>query len=225
VIANTGQTYIESQHRLLTTIGYQFDGQPCYALEGSIFVAGAAVQWLRDGLGIIEQASDTEALARGLGGNQGVYLVPAFTGLGAPYWAPDVRGILVGLTRATGRAELARAAIEAACYQTYDLIEAMSQDGVRSHTLRIDGGMVVNDWMCQFLADALNKPVDRPEIMETTALGAAYLAGLKAGVYESLENVRERWKRDRRFDATMGEAERAQMLNGWRRAVAAAMAY
>ncbi len=225
VVLNTGSERLVSQNRLLTTIAYQLDGQPTYALEGSIFVAGAAVQWLRDGLGVISHASQTEGLARGLESNGGVYMVPGFTGLGAPHWKPNVRGALFGLTRATGPAELARAAVESVCYQTHDLLAAMAEDGVRPAALKVDGGMVANGWMCQFLADVLDLPVDRPQIMETTALGAAYLAGLKAGVFPSLEAIGAQWRLEQRFDPAMESGPRDRLLAGWSRAVAATIAY
>ncbi|MEM6850200.1 MAG: glycerol kinase GlpK [Pseudomonadota bacterium] len=225
VLLNTGRERVASQNRLLTTIAYQFDGAPTYALEGSIFIAGAAIQWLRDGLKILKHASESEGMARGLASNNGVYLVPAFTGLGAPHWTPSVRGAIFGLTRATGPAELARAAIEAVCYQTQDLLKAMAEDGAAPAALKVDGGMVANNWMCQFLADILAMPVDRPEIMETTALGAAYLAGLQAGVYASTDQIADRWRREARFAPAMEEETRARLTQGWDRAVKAAIGY
>lgn len=225
VLLNTGDELLQSGNRLLSTIAYQLDGKTTYALEGSIFVAGAGVQWLRDGLGVIRTASATEGLARGLASNNGVYVVPAFTGLGAPYWRPDVRGAIFGLTRASGPAELARAMVESVCYQTNDLFEAMAQDGVRPSSLRVDGGMVANDWMCDFLAAILDLPVDRPQVMETTALGAAYLAGMKSGVYGTPEEVAASWRLDRRFEASMPDAERSTLLGDWKRAVEAAMSF
>src|ERR1700755_1243121 len=185
-LLNTGSTPVASSNKLLTTIAYQLGGQRTYALEGSIFVAGSAVQWLRDGLGVIKQASDTGPLADKSDSAQSVYLVPAFVGMGAPYWNPRVRGALFGLTRNTGPAELAHAALESVCYQTYDLREAMRADwpgGTAANVLRVDGGMTASDWTMQRLADLLDAPVDRPVIQETTALGAAYLAGLQGGVY------------------------------------------
>lgn len=225
VLLNTGDELLQSGNRLLSTIAYQLDGKATYALEGSIFIAGAGVQWLRDGLGVIKTASATEGLARGLASNNGVYIVPAFTGLGAPYWRPDVRGAIFGLTRASGPAELARAMVESVCYQTNDLFEAMAQDGVKPSSLRVDGGMVANDWMCDFLAAILDLPVDRPQVMETTALGAAYLAGMKSGVYGTPEEVAASWRLDRRFEATMPGAERSKLLGDWKRAVEAAMSF
>ena len=179
VLSNTGTTALQSQHQLLTTVAYQLDGQIHYCLEGSIFIAGAGIQWLRDGLGLIKHAKETQALAESLDDNRGVYLVPAFTGLGAPYWEPDVRGALFGLTRDTGVAELVRATLESVCYQTYDLIEAMTGDGVSTQVLKVDGGMVNNDWLVQFLADTLMVEITRPKVVETTALGVVFLAGLR----------------------------------------------
>jgi glycerol kinase len=219
VLVNTGRTPLPSRHRLLTTVACHMDGVTEYALEGSIFVAGAAVQWLRDGLGVIGHAADTEGLASGLADNGGVYLVPAFTGLGAPHWRADARGALFGITRATGPAELARAALESVCYQTYDLLEAMAEDGVQPAAIKVDGGMVANDWLSQFLADILQLPVDRPKIMETTALGAAYLAGHEAGVFGDREEFSRLWQRSARFDPRMPVADRDRWLEGWQDAV------
>ncbi len=221
VLLNTGERPVRSKHRLLTTIAHRIEGRTTYALEGSIFVAGAAVQWLRDGLHVIESAKDTEALARGLESNRGVYLVPAFTGLGAPHWDPRARGALLGLTRDTGVAELARAALESVCYQTLDLVNAMGRDGaITPDTLRVDGGMVANDWLMQFLADVLGFAVERPVITETTALGAAYLAGLSAGAFDSLEDLARRWRRESRFEPRLEAAEHEHLVAGWARAVA-----
>ncbi len=219
VLVNTGRTPLPSRHRLLTTVACHMDGVTEYALEGSIFVAGAAVQWLRDGLGVIGHAADTEGLASGLADNGGVYLVPAFTGLGAPHWQADARGALFGITRATGPAELARAALESVCYQTYDLLQAMAEDGVQPAAIKVDGGMVANDWLSQFLADILQLPVDRPKIMETTALGAAYLAGHQAGVFGDREDFGRLWQRSARFEARMPVADRDRLLDGWQDAV------
>lgn len=219
ILANTGDRPIVSRHRLLTTVAWQLDGKTTYAIEGSIFVAGAAVQWLRDGLGIIGHAAETEGLARGLSGNSGVYMVPAFTGLGAPYWDPDARGALLGLTRATGPAELARAALESAAYQTRDLVDAMAEDGVRLDALRVDGGMVSNDWLVQFLADILNRPVERPSMAETSALGAAVLAGLGAGMWSPDSNPAVGAATIDRFVPECSDEERKQRLSGWRDAI------
>ncbi len=218
---HTGDQAVRSRNRLLTTVAYRLDGKASYAIEGSIFVAGAAVQWLRDKLGIIRNAAETEGLARGLDSNRGVYLVPAFTGLGAPYWDPDARGALIGLTRDSGRAEIARAALEAVCYQTRDLFDAMADDaGTRPATLRVDGGMVVNGWLCQALADIVHVPVERPRVVETTALGAAWLAGLQLGLYPALDQVAEAWQVDGRWEPDMGEGDRRKAIAGWRAAVA-----
>ncbi len=220
VVLNTGSEAVASKNRMLTTVAYRIDGHVSYALEGSIFIAGAAVQWLRDGLKLIKSAADTEALAAGLESNRGVYLVPAFTGLGAPYWNPHARGALFGLTRNSGPADLARAALESVCYQTLDLIEAMRNDlGGALEALRVDGGMVVNDWVMQFLSDVTALRVDRPRVTETTALGAAYLAGLGAGIFDSLEDIAHHWQLERRFTPQIGESDRKVLVDGWRRAV------
>jgi glycerol kinase len=220
-LLNTGPSRVASNNRLLTTIAYQLNGKRTYALEGSIFIAGAAVQWLRDGLKIIQKASDSGALAKAADHNQQVYLVPAFTGLGAPYWNAEARGALFGLTRATGPAELARAALESVCYQTRDLVDAMRRDwgGSDKTILRVDGGMVASDWTMQCLADILDAPVDRPTILETTALGAAYLAGLGAGVCPQPEQFAKSWKLGRRFSPKMKPAIREAKYAGWKRAV------
>ena len=222
-LLNTGTTAVTSKNKLLTTIAYQLKGQRTYALEGSIFVAGSAVQWLRDGLGIIKQASETGPLAEQSDHAQSVYLVPAFVGLGAPYWNPNVRGALFGLTRGTGAAELAHAALESVCYQTFDLWAAMRADwpdAAKANTvLRVDGGMTASDWTMQRLSDLLNAPVDRPMIQETTAVGAAYLAGLGAGVYPEPSRFADTWRLERRFKPNMSEATRARKLKGWSQAV------
>ncbi len=223
-LLNTGETPVRSTHRLLTTVAYQLDGRPTYALEGSIFIAGAVVQWLRDGLGLIEQASETQGMAEASDPQQRVIMVPAFTGLGAPYWDPDCRGAVFGITRNTGPKEMARAALESVGYQTRDLLEAMRADwqgeGERA-TLRVDGGMSASDWTMQFLADITGAPVDRPEITETTALGVAWLAGMRAGVYPDMEGFAARWKLDRSFAPEMEEATREAGYAAWGRAVAA----
>ena len=219
VILNTGNEAVESKNKLLTTVGYRLNGDTTYAIEGSIFVAGAAVQWLRDGLGIISSASVTEALVSKLGSNNGVYMVPAFTGLGAPHWDPDARGAIFGLTRDTGVAEIVRAALEAVCYQTSDLLEAMAQDGISPTGLRVDGGMVNNNWLCNFLADILNVSVERPIETETTALGAAYLAGLQCGMFSSLEELQSKWQAEKVFSPKMKPVDRTQLIHGWRAAV------
>ncbi len=218
-LLNTGQDAVASHNRLLTTVAYQLQGRRTYALEGSIFIAGAAVQWLRDGLGIIQRAAETQTLAAGIPSNEGVYMVPAFTGLGAPYWDSEARGAVFGLTRATGSAELARAALESVCYQTHDLLSAMATDAGMPARLRVDGGMAANDWLMAFLADVLDLPIDRPQVVETTALGAAFLAGSKAGVYGSLEEIASNWKCERTFQPQMSQHHRQQLLAGWADAV------
>ncbi len=220
-LLNTGTVAVASNNRLLTTVAYQLEGKRTYALEGAIFIAGAAVQWLRDGLKVVKKAADTGALAKAADKNQSVYLVPAFVGLGAPYWNAEVRGALFGLTRATTNKELARAALEAVCYQTNDLLEAMKRDwGATGQTiLRVDGGMTASDWTMQFLADVLGAPVDRPVVLETTALGAAYLAGLQAGLLPKPEIFAKTWKRQKRFTPKMDTETRARKRAGWAEAV------
>lgn len=224
-LLNTGGDMVLSKNRLLTTIAYQLDGKVTYALEGSIFVAGAAVQWLRDGLKIIATAADTQPLADQADQTQDVYLVPAFTGFGAPYWRPDCRGAIFGLTRGTGAPELAKAALESVGYQTRDLLEAMHADwGTAAEgVLRVDGGMVASNWAMQFLADILGAPVDRPVVTETTALGAAYLAGLQSGICPEPARFAETWVLERRFAPMMPADLRAQKYAGWGRAVAATL--
>ncbi len=221
VLMNTGDMQLQSNNRLITTLAYRLDGKPTYALEGSIFVSGAAIQWLRDALKIIKAAPDTQGLAQSLQGNDGVYMVPAFVGLGAPWWDPDARGAILGLTRDSGIAHIARAALEACVYQTQDLMSAMRADGIAEfYSIRVDGGMAVNDWFAQFLADQLDLPVERPVVTETTALGAAYLAGLTTGVFTSTDDIATRWQRERRFEpAAIGPARDARYA-GWRDAVA-----
>lgn len=219
LMLNTGDEAIRSENRLLTTVGYRLEGHTTYAMEGSIFVAGAAIQWLRDGLGLIQHAGETEALARSIGVDNPVYLVPAFTGLGAPYWDPHARGAILGLTRDSGIADIVTAGLQSVCYQTKDLVRAIQNDGAPLKELRVDGGMVVNDWLMQFLADILNVAVDRPAITETTALGAACLAGLQTGVYSGLDQIRERWQVDRRFEPEMAPAVREKAYQGWLDAV------
>jgi glycerol kinase len=222
-LLNTGRTPVASRNRLLTTIAYQLDGNRSYALEGSIFIAGSAVQWLRDNLRIVRTAEETGALAAGADPTQDVYLVPAFVGLGAPYWRSDARGALFGLTRATGPQELAQAALESACFQTVDLLAAMKadwRDGETSRNiLRVDGGMTASDWTMQRLADLTGETVDRPQIKETTALGAAYLAGLRAGFFPEPDRFAELWQLERRFTPQMDAATRERKLGGWSSAV------
>ncbi|MEL6619700.1 MAG: glycerol kinase GlpK [Pseudomonadota bacterium] len=221
-LLNTGNAPVTSQNRLLTTVAYQLDGKPTYALEGSIFVAGAVVQWLRDGLGIVAKAADTEAMAPK--GRGTVTLVPAFTGLGAPYWNPDCRGAVFGLTRDTSPEDLARAALESVGFQTRDLWEAMRADWAQGGdaVLRVDGGLSANNWAMQFLADMLGAPVDRPAGVETTALGAAWLAGMRAGVYPDMDGFAATWARDTRFDPQMDADTRSAGYNRWKRAISAA---
>ena len=225
-LLNTGEKPVTSQNRLLTTIAYQLDGKPVYALEGSIFVAGAVVQWLRDGLRVIRAAHETQALAEQADPAQNVILVPAFVGLGAPYWNPDCRGAVFGLTRNSGPAEFAKAALESVGYQTRDLLEAMQADwqgaGAKA-TLRVDGGMSASDWAMQFLSDIIGAPVDRPRVLETTAMGAAWLAGMRAGVYPDQAGFAREWALERRFEPGMGEADRDRRYQGWKRAVAATL--
>ncbi len=221
VVLNTGEQAVRSKNRLLTTIGYRLAGKTTYALEGSIFVAGAAVQWMRDAMGLIESASDTGKLARRADISQDVYLVPAFTGLGAPHWDAEARGAIFGLTRATGPAELAKAALESVCYQTRDLLEAMGGDweSTGATVLRVDGGMVASNFTMQFLADILNAPVDRPMVLETTALGAAYLAGLQKDLLPPPHEFAGSWKCDKRFTPSLAEDIRVRKYNGWKDAV------
>ena len=221
MLMNTGTQGVPSQNGLLTTLGWRVDDGPTiYCLEGSIFITGAAVQWLRDGLGVIKQSVDVEALANTVSDNGGVYLVPAFVGLGAPYWDPYARGTIIGLTRGSTVGHIARATLESMCYQTRDVLEAMSAD---SHadlkTLRVDGGAVVNNLLMQFQADILGVPVQRPKVAETTALGAAYLAGLAVGFWSSQEEVAEQWAIDRTFEPQMSADEREKLYAGWKRAV------
>ena len=224
-LLNTGDVAVTSQNRLLGTIAYQLDGVPTYALEGAIFVAGAVVQWLRDGLGIVAKAADTQALAERADETQRLYLVPAFTGLGAPHWDPDARGAIFGLTRNSGPAEFARAALESVGYQTRDLYEAMRADltaiggDIGDTVLRVDGGMAASDWAMQFLADILGAPVDRPAVLETTALGAAWLAGMRAGICPSMDAFAAQWSAERRFAPDMDDARRDASYAGWQDAV------
>ncbi|NWO56858.1 glycerol kinase GlpK [Chromohalobacter israelensis] len=216
MIINTGEKAEVSHNRLLTTVAYRLNGKTTYAMEGSIFVAGATVQWLRDGLKLFADASETEALARQTRAGHGVYLVPAFTGLGAPHWDPGARGAIFGLTRDTGIAEIVAAGLQAVCYQTRDLQACMDDDiEASAGRLRVDGGMVSNNWVMQFLADMLGVPVDRPTVLETTALGAAYLAGLQLGWYADLDEIAGLWRCERTFEPSMEEAERERLYRGW----------
>jgi len=220
VIMNTGSLAVKSTSKLLTTVAYRLNGQVTYGLEGSIFIAGAAVQWLRDGLGLIKHAAETEAIATAHPDARGVYLVPAFTGLGAPYWDASARGAILGLTRDTGIADIVTATLQSVCYQTRDLMDAMAGDGVKPTALRVDGGMVANDWIAQCLADLVPIPVVRPRVTETTALGAAYLAGLQSGVFASTSVLAEQWRQEQEFLPQMPEAQSMALYEGWQAAVA-----
>jgi glycerol kinase len=224
MLVNTGTKVPSSKNRLLATSAFRIGKRSVYAIEGSIFIAGAVVQWLRDAIGVIKSAEEIEALARTARDAQGLYFVPAFTGLGAPYWDPDARGAILGLTRDTGAAEIARAALDSVCFQTRDLLEAMGKDMKRSglhapRALKVDGGMVRNDWFCQRLADLTGLPVDRPQVTETTALGAAYLAGLAAGLFKDTKDIASRWALDRRFSPELKAGPRNLLYDGWKSAV------
>jgi len=223
LLMNTGAVANASKNGLLTTIAWRSGGETEYALEGSVFIAGAAVQWLRDGLNIIGNAAETEALATSVGDNHGVYFVPAFVGLGAPYWDADARGAIVGLTRGAARAHIARAAIEAMAYQTRDVVECMQKDsGIKAKELRVDGGATRNDFLCQFQADVLGIPVVRPVITETTALGAAYLAGLAVKFWKNEKEISVQWQEEKRFEPQMKKSERERLYDGWKEAVSRA---
>lgn len=227
-LLNTGETAVTSKNRLLTTIAYQFDGKPTYALEGSIFVAGAVVQWLRDGLKIIREAAETQPLAEKADPNQNVVLVPAFVGLGAPYWNAECRGAVFGLTRNSGPEEYAKAALESVGYQTRDLLEAMQADWQgegAGATLRVDGGMSASDWAMQFLSDIIGAPVDRPEVLETTALGAAWLAGQRAGLYPDMDGFSKSWALQQQFTPQMHDTDRDDKYAAWKRAVDATIRF
>lgn len=220
MMLNIGDKPIVSQNRLLTTVAYRINGKITYALEGSIFVAGAGVQWLRDKLKVVKNSADTTRIAQSVPNTGGVYFVPAFTGLGAPYWDPNARAAIIGMTRDTGIEHIVRALLEAIGYQSLDLIQAMQADGAKQFTaLRIDGGMVKNDWLCEFLADILNIPVQRPREIETTALGAAYLAGLHIGMFASLEEIANNWQAKSTFHPTMHTEQREKLYAGWKDAV------
>jgi glycerol kinase len=221
MLVNTGRERLRSHHRLLTTPAYRLGGETTYALEGSIFVAGAAVKWLRDGLGVIADAAQTDSLATCVADSHGIYMVPAFVGLGAPYWDPDARGAVFGLTLGTTAAHLARAALEAVAYQTLDLADAMERDGApHAGTIRIDGGMAANAWLCQFLADILDCPVERPRNLETTALGAAFLAGLAVGLWPDIDALARTWAARDRFEPAMARERREPLISAWRNSVA-----
>ena len=219
VVLNTGDECVKSKNNLISTVCYRINGEVTYALEGSIFIAGAAVQWLRDGIKIIRKAADVEQLCNKHNSNRGVYLVPAFTGLGAPYWDPGARGALFGITRDTGREDIARAAIESTCYQTHDLVRAMSEDGIILNSMKVDGGMIENQWMVQYLSDILNMPIECPSSKETTALGAAYLVGLQAGTYKSLDDIKKHMKVSKKYSPKMSSEDRRISLDGWKNAV------
>ena len=219
MLANTGKKRLHSQNNLLSTIAYQIGGEPTYGLEGSIFISGAIIQWLRDGLQILGQASASEGMAKSLTSNEGVYMVPALTGLGAPHWAPHARGAIYGITRDTGPAHFARAALESVVYQTHDLITAMEADGITCHGLKVDGGMVANNWLMQFMSDILNQRIDRPVVTETTALGVAMLTMLADGKAASLEDMTQMWQLDASFTPDMSAPQRADLLAGWQTAI------
>ena len=219
ILMNTGTNILRSKNKLLTTICYRLNGKITYALEGSIFIAGAGIQWLRDKINLINKASDTEKIVKSLKSNNGIYLVPAFTGLGAPYWNPNSRGIICGLTRDTSKKEIVRATLESVAYQSYDLFNAMKNDGLRPNLVKVDGGMVKNNWFSQFLSDIIDLDVIRPRVYETTALGAALMAGLKIGVYKSLKDVSKNWKIDKKFYPKMNKVNRSKLLKGWKQAI------
>jgi glycerol kinase len=219
VLMNTGHRKIYSKNRLLTTVCYRINGKSTYALEGSIFIAGAGIQWIKDKMKLIKKANETEKVAKSLKSNSGVYLVPAFVGLGAPYWDSKARGVLSGLTRNTGPKEIVRAIIESTAYQSHDLLNAMKQDGLKPKVIKIDGGMVKNNWFSQFLADILNIKVYRSKTDETTALGAAFMAGLQIGVFKSLNDISKKWKMDKSFLPKMANKDRKVLLKGWSQAI------
>jgi glycerol kinase len=226
MLMHTGAQAVQSKNNLLTTIAWKLNGRIEYALEGSIFIAGAVVQWLRDGLHLIRSSGDVEALARKVDDTEGVYMIPAFAGLGAPHWNQYARGSLFGMTRGTNQAHIARAALESIAYQTYDVLKAMEADsGIRIMELRVDGGATANDLLMQFQSDILQAPVIRPTVVETTALGAAYLAGLAVGYWDSVESIQEQWQVDKRFMPSMEETRIAGLLKGWQRAVKASIAW
>ena len=220
VIANTGATALRSGNRLLTTIASGLDGTVSYGLEGSVFVAGSAVQWLRDALGVINSAAETETVANRSGVVDDVYVVPAFAGLGAPYWDAHARGAILGLTSGSDRDRIVTATLQSVAYQTRDLFDAMAEDGISPSVLRVDGGMVANDWFLQFLADVLDVPVERPENVESTVLGVACLAAYRAGVLDAVQNIADLWRRDAVFDPAMSADQRSSLLAGWADAVA-----
>ncbi|KZZ49074.1 MAG: glycerol kinase GlpK [Saccharospirillaceae bacterium] len=219
MVMNTGEQALQSTSRMLTTVGYRIDGKTTYALEGSIFMAGATIQWIRDGLQLIDNAKETQPLAEQTGYDNPVYMVPAFAGLGAPYWDPQAKGAIMGLTRDTGIKEIVTAGLQAVCYQTRDLLEAMAKDGVKPAELRVDGGMVVNSWLMQFLSDTLALNITRPQVTETTALGAAFLAGLQVGIFDSLEDVSTLWVHEKEFVQQLDDETRERLYRGWQEAI------
>ena len=219
ILMNTGSKKIYSKNKLLTTICYRLNGKTTYALEGSIFIAGAGVQWLRDKIKLINNAAETEKIAKSKKNNNGVYLVPAFTGLGAPYWRPNLRGVLSGLTRNTDWKDIVRAVIESVAYQSFDLFKAMNNDGLKPRVVKVDGGMVSNNWFSQFLSDILGIKVMRSKINETTALGAAFMAGLYIGEFNSLKSISKRWKIDKTFNPNINKSSRVKLLEGWKQAI------
>lgn len=226
MLMNTGGKAVQSKHGLLTTIAWGIDGKVEYALEGSIFVAGSAIQWLRDGLRMIKQASDSETYAEKVDSTDGVYVVPAFVGLGTPYWDSDVRGAVFGLTRGTTKEHFIRATLESLAYQTKDVLTAMEADsGIALKTLRVDGGAVKNNFLMQFQSDMLGVPVERPVINETTALGAAYLAGLAVGYWKDRKEIATQWQLERQFEPKMAKEKQEKLYDGWKKAVKAAMAF
>lgn len=220
-LMNVGSVFKESRNKLLTTLAYRLNGEVTYATEGAIFIAGAAIQWLRDGLGIIESAADSESLATSVNDNNGVYFVPAFTGLGAPHWRPEAKAAILGLSRESTKAHITRAALEAQAYQTLDLMQAMTDDtGFDPDVIRADGGLVANRFVCQFLADMLNRPVELPKVTETTALGAAYLAGLQFNIYEDLDSIGSKWQKHAGYQPNMSDETREGLYGGWRDSLA-----
>ena len=219
VLVNTGNKKIYSKNKLLTTICYRLNGKTTYALEGSIFIAGAGVQWLRDKIKFISNSAETEKIAKSMKSNNGIYLVPAFTGLGAPYWNPNSRGVICGLTRDTSQKEIVRATLESVAYQSNDLFNAMKNDGVKPNLIKVDGGMVKNNWFSQFLSDVIDTKVIRPRVQETTALGAAFMAGLRIGIYNSLNDISKNWKIDKKFVPKISKSKRTKLLKEWEQAI------
>jgi len=219
VLVNTGNKKIYSKNKLLTTICYRLNGKTTYALEGSIFIAGAGVQWLRDKIKFISNSAETEKIAKSMKSNNGIYLVPAFTGLGAPYWNPNSRGVICGLTRNTSQKEIVRATLESVAYQSNDLFNAMKNDGVKLNLIKVDGGMVKNNWFSQFLSDVIDTKVIRPRVQETTALGAAFMAGLRIGIYNSLNDISKNWKIDKKFVPKISKSKRTKLLKEWEQAI------